>query len=117
MPLIFIVGLFYIVIEFLLVLSVIQHLGLFIFLLEVAISGFIGGVLLFKNPFEDLKNIRNISFAEDFVLRSFGGFLLLLPGVLCDIFGIILILIASIRPQRKNHEEGVVDVEVLDKEK
>ncbi|BDQ29435.1 FxsA family protein [Helicobacter ailurogastricus] len=125
MPILVLLGLGYLAFEIYLVVQVVASFGVFAFLFEVAASALLGGVMLFKSPFQNLtqlmqERLNPISWAEGVFLRSVGGVLLLLPGVLCDIFGLLLLLIASVRkkdPPNSPDMPDIIDVEVSDKKK
>ncbi|GMB96130.1 FxsA family protein [Helicobacter sp. NHP22-001] len=125
MPFVFLLGLGYLVFEIYLVVQVVDRFGVFAFLLEVAASALLGGVVLLKSPFHNLselvsERLNPLSWAEGVFLRSVGGVLLLLPGVLCDIFGLLLLLVASVRkkePPLDPDGPEIIDVEVSDKKK
>ncbi|CCB79880.1 hypothetical protein HBZC1_08940 [Helicobacter bizzozeronii CIII-1] len=134
MPFAYILGISYVVLEVFLVYSAVQEFGLVLFLAEVVISALVGGVVLLKSPFKNLSDLvyerlEPLAWAEGFFLRSVGAVLLLLPGVLCDVFGALLLLVALVRqkdplpeetPKKRKKQkepEEIIDVEVLDKEK
>ncbi|TSA86619.1 FxsA family protein [Helicobacter mehlei] len=134
MPFAYILGLSYMVLEIFLVYSAVQEFGLALFLAEVVISALVGGVVLLRSPFKNLNDLvydrlEPLAWAEGFFLRSVGAVLLLLPGVLCDVFGTLLLLVALVRqkdlppeempkkPKKQKEPEEIIDVEVLDKEK
>ncbi|BCZ17737.1 hypothetical protein NHP190003_10190 [Helicobacter sp. NHP19-003] len=125
MPFVFLLGLGYLAFEIYLVVQVVDRFGVFAFLLEVAASAFLGGMVLLKSPFYNLTELVNerlnpLSWAEGLFLRSVGGVLLLLPGVLCDIFGLLLLFVASVRkkePPLDPDQSEIIDVEVSDKKK
>ncbi|GMB92897.1 hypothetical protein NHP200010_06080 [Helicobacter bizzozeronii] len=134
MPFAYILEISYVVLEVFLVYSAVQEFGLVLFLAEVVISALVGGVVLLKSPFKNLSDLvyerlEPLAWAEGFFLRSVGAVLLLLPGVLCDVFGALLLLVALVRqkdplpeempkkPKKQKEPEEIIDVEVLDKEK
>ncbi|WP_120944397.1 FxsA family protein [Helicobacter labacensis] len=118
MPFLLVLGVFYLVVEVVLIINVVQDFGLFAFILEVVLSAFAGGVALFKGSLKalDFSTRDPLKLMEGVFLRTIGGLLLILPGVLCDVFGLLALLIAWLRkpPQR---DDGIIDVEVLDKDK
>ena len=92
----FLIFLVYIAIEIYLVAEVIDEWGFLAFIIEIAVSAFVGfGILAsqFSVMSESLRNIMafNISisnFLGRSILRALGGILLILPFVLSDIFGL-----------------------------
>lgn len=127
MPFVYILGFFYVVLEIFLIYNVVQEFGLLAFLLEVVVSALLGGVVLLRSPFKNLNDLmydrlEPLTWAEGFFLRSVGALLLLLPGVLCDVFGALLLFVALLRQKPPSQEvsknpDEIIDVEVLDKEK
>ncbi|WP_104732735.1 FxsA family protein [Helicobacter salomonis] len=118
MPFLFVLGVFYLVVEVFLIMSVVGQFGLLAFLLEVVVSALLGGGALLKGSLKvlDLRERDPLQWMGGVFLRTIGGLLLILPGVLCDVFGLLALLVAWLRkpPQR---DDGIIDVEVLDKDK
>ncbi|WP_121021975.1 FxsA family protein [Helicobacter vulpis] len=117
MPFVFVLGVFYLVVEVVLIVRVVQDFGLLIFLLEVVLSALLGGGALLKGSLKalDLRERDPLKWMEGVFLRTIGGLLLILPGVLCDVFGLLALLAAWLRkPPQK--DDGIIDVEVLDKD-
>ena len=98
----FLIFLIYIVIEFYLVLKVVEASGFWLFVLEIAVSALLGlGILAsqFSVMSEYLRNIMAFnlsvsSFLGRSILRFLGGIMLILPFVLSDIFGLTFFIMS-----------------------
>ncbi len=91
-----------------------------VILLKNSTNAFFGSLGAVSKGKWDLNNLQNASAAY-----MLGALLLIVPGILSDIFGIIalcyvlyLSFIAKIRPEKTNFtqkgDEDVIDVEVID---
>jgi 2-isopropylmalate synthase/UPF0716 protein FxsA len=91
-----------------------------VILLKNSTNAFVGSLGAVSKGKLDLNNLQNASAAY-----MLGALLLIVPGILSDIFGIIalcyvlyLSFIAKIRPEKTNFthkgDEDVIDVEVID---
>ena len=103
-------------------------------------SAILGGILLRLSPYALMSSLQNFSFGEfdiyDVQNASLsyliGSILLIIPGVLSDIIGLVLVmfslylhLFAKIRPrkynnfqnfnQNKGEDNEIIDVEIIDK--
>ena len=98
----FLIFLIYIVIEFYLVLKVVEASGFWLFVLEIAVSALLGlGILAsqFSVMSEYLRNIMAFnlsvsSFLGRSILRFLGGIMLILPFVLSDILGLTFFIMS-----------------------
>lgn len=122
----------YLIIEIASIFYVANQMGFFAMFSEVIISAFIGGLVLLntKEDFLDtLMGFKQIKVSSrDFFrgnsARVLGGILLILPGIFCDIFGLIVLINAYFILRRKQEEyqeahqdEDVIDVEVIKEDK
>lgn len=124
----------YFVIELVCVVLYISKYGILNFFGEVFLSGIFGFFLVlsygfsnFYSKFENL-NLKNVFGSMGLVV---GGFLLMVPGILSDIFAVFIISISLILKlisylQTPTHEEyctkedykdDVIDVEIIDETK
>ena len=122
---------FYLFIELIGVLYVANRWGVFGMFAEVIVSAFIGVLVLINTQAsisDTLGGLRQSRVgAKDFIrgnfAKVFGGILLILPGVFCDIFGVIILINAYFilknshddpYPPRAHHqEEEIIDIEVV----
>lgn len=122
---------FYLFIELIGVLYVANHWGVFSMFAEVIVSAFIGVLVLINTQAsisDTLGGLRQSRVgAKDFIrgnfAKVFGGILLILPGVFCDIFGVIILINAYFilknshddpyPPRAQHQEEEIIDIEVV----
>lgn len=122
---------FYLFIELIGVLYVANRWGVFGMFAEVIVSAFIGVLVLINTQAsisDTLGGLRQSRVgAKDFIrgnfAKVFGGILLILPGVFCDIFGVIILINAYFilknshddpyPPRSQHHEEEIIDIEVV----
>lgn len=98
----FLMFLAYIAIEFYLVLKVVEVSGFWLFVLEIALSALLGlGILAsqFSTMSAYLRDIVafNLSVGSFFgrsIFRLLGAILLIMPGILSDIFGAIFFILS-----------------------
>ncbi|PAF43384.1 FxsA family protein [Helicobacter sp. 11S03491-1] len=135
MPFLYFVGILYLIFEFLGIGFFVKEWGIWLFLLEVIISGFTGILILANmNISSDLYGllkgkITSGSLIGGNIARFIGAIFLILPGILSDIFGIILEIIAffmlrygflgktshfSQSCDPKTQDDEVIDVEIID---
>ncbi|ASM38343.1 MAG: FxsA family protein [Campylobacter sputorum] len=116
----------YIFIEIFIIYAFIDEYGFLKFLLEIIISAVIGLMLMFKFGFINMANLSSpMQMISNFGI-SIGGFLLMLPGLMCDIVG-LCVIIFSVFANKKidknynfkkgNTNEDIIDVEVIDEDK
>lgn len=116
----------YIVIELIAIYFYIDSYGFFSFLAEVILSAVFGMFIVFNIGFKNLKDRFNALKPTD-IFSSFGiglgGFLLFLPGIISDCFGIIIACVSilvrknsndDISREFKRYDDEVIDVEVVD---
>ena len=87
----------YIFLEIVLVVLYILEFGFLSFFVEIFLSAIIGVILLFNYGFSNLfNNINYLNIRDIFgsLSLAIGGFVLIIPGMLSDIFGLVVILIA-----------------------
>ena len=87
----------YIFLEIVLVVLYILEFGFLSFFVEIFLSAIIGVILLFNYVFSNLfNNINYLNIRDIFgsLSLAIGGFVLIIPGMLSDIFGLVVILIA-----------------------
>lgn len=120
--------LFYVILELIGVIYVGNRYGFFPLLAEIIVSAFIGVLILFNLRVELMDILREISqnkIRVNAIIRGnfakfFGGVLLILPGIFCDIFGVILLINAYFILKQKvdtqAKEEEIIDIEVIEKE-
>lgn len=122
---------FYLFIELIGVLYVANRWGVFSMFAEVIVSTFIGVLVLINTQAsisDTLGGLRQSRVgAKDFIrgnfAKVFGGILLILPGVFCDIFGVIILINAYFilknshddpyPPRAQHQEEEIIDIEVV----
>lgn len=118
----------YFVFELLAISKFVHEYGFFDYLLEVLLSAVFGFVLMFRNEFlkfnhpEMFFDFRKV-FGE--LAYSFGGFLLFLPGIICDFLGLFIIIISFLFgnssskrntdfKDSKDKENDIIDVEIIE---
>lgn len=122
---------FYLFIEIVAVLYVVKHWGFFAMFAEIIVSAFIGVLVLVNTQAsisDTLWGLRQSRVGpKDFIrgnfAKVFGGILLILPGVFCDIFGVIVLINAYLilrnsdddpyPPKGRNNEDEIIDIEVV----
>ncbi|MDL0088329.1 FxsA family protein [Campylobacter gastrosuis] len=115
---------FYLIAEIIVIYFYIDSYGFFSYFIEAILSGVLGFFLIFKIGFENLKNSL-VSSSLGSIFSSFGvgfgGFLILMPGILSDIFGLIIALASILikpkddtRNQNFRYDDEVIDVEIID---
>ncbi|WP_104721616.1 FxsA family protein [Helicobacter mesocricetorum] len=130
MPLIFI--LLYVFFEVLLSYEIIGWIGVFGFFLEIIITAILGfGLLInFRMFFKEtlgrfyLRGISQGIFFSSNVFRVLGAILLILPGALSDVLGILMqfsIILMLLKPSSKanvkvSSDSEIIDVEVIEKD-
>ncbi len=130
MPILFIIYLF---LELYLIIELGASFGAFAIFLEMIFSAVVGGMILlnFSNTSRELlqkvakREIRQEEFVTLSLFRVVGAVLLILPGILTDVIGVLLQIgtISSFfagriakRPttqKRENKNQDVIDVEVI----
>lgn len=102
--------LLYLFIEIFLLVEFGDEFGVFALFAEIILSGIIGfGFIISINNvggyFINFSNFFNISnIVGSVIFRLIGGILLILPGILCDIVGIIFLIFSFIFTFRKDNE-------------
>lgn len=118
----------YFVIEIVCVFIYIINYGFLNFLGEVFLSGIIGIILIFSYGFLNLySNIVSINLKDIFGSMgiAFGGMLLIVPGILSDIFAVFIIVISLILKifvrfstntynDNDRFRDDIIDVEIID---
>ncbi|AQW85699.1 putative membrane protein [Campylobacter pinnipediorum subsp. caledonicus] len=123
----------YIIAEVLFTVIYISNYGFLSLVGEVFLSAIIGFLFIFNIGFFNLTSKINMIKPSDIFSSigiGIGGFLLFLPGLISDTFGIIVITISLIyklvkkpdykqnehdfRYDRYDNEEEIIDVEVID---
>ncbi|MDV2490032.1 MULTISPECIES: FxsA family protein [Campylobacter] len=121
----------YFVIEIVCVFIYIINYGFLNFLGEVFLSGIIGIILIFSYGFLNLySNIVSINLKDIFGSMgiAFGGMLLIVPGILSDIFAVFIIVISlilkifvrfstNIYNDNDRFRDDIIDVEIIDENK
>ena len=113
-------------IEIFIIYAFIYEYGFLKFLLEIIISAVIGLMLMFKFGFINMANLSSpMQMISNFGI-SIGGFLLILPGLMCDIVGLCVIIFSvfankkidkNYNFKKDNTNEDIIDVEVIDEDK
>lgn len=116
----------YIFIEIFIIYAFIDEYGFLKFLLEIIISAVIGLMFMFKFGFINMANLSSpMQMISNFGI-SIGGFLLMLPGLMCDIVGLCVIIFSvfankkidkNYNFKKDNTNEDIIDVEVIDEDK
>ncbi|EKJ0568296.1 FxsA family protein [Campylobacter fetus] len=121
----------YFVIEIVCVFIYIINYGFLNFLGEVFLSGIIGIILIFSYGFLNLySNIVSINLKDIFGSMgiAFGRMLLIVPGILSDIFAVFIIVISLILKifvrfstntynDNDRFRDDIIDVEIIDENK
>lgn len=119
-------GIFYVLFEVLAIYIFVNEYGFLNLFLEIIISGIVGFIVLFKFGFINMANLSSpMQMISNFGI-SIGGFLLMLPGVVCDIIGVCVIMFSAFAKKdvstnksfkQDNTQEDIIDVEVIDEDK
>ena len=121
----------YIFLEIVLVVLYILEFGFLSFFVEIFLSAIIGVSLLFNYGFSNLfNNINYLNIRDIFgsLSLAIGGFVLIIPGMLSDIFGLVVILIAlglklyskfggtkySDQTYQSKYDDEIIDVEIIE---
>ena len=124
----------YIFLEIVLVVLYILEFGFLSFFVEIFLSAIIGVILLFNYGFSNLfNNINYLNIRDIFgsLSLAIGGFVLIIPGMLSDIFGVIVIGVALAlkiyskfstpryqnnqnKYRQTNHNDDIIDVEIIE---
>ena len=124
----------YIFLEIVLVVLYILEFGFLSFFVEIFLSAIIGVILLFNYGFSNLfNNINYFNIRDIFgsLSLAIGGFALIIPGMLSDIFGVIVIGVALAlkiyskfstpryqnnqnKCRQTNHNDDIIDVEIIE---
>ncbi|WP_096016630.1 FxsA family protein [Campylobacter lanienae] len=121
----------YIFLEIVLVVLYILEFGFLSFFIEIFLSAIIGVILLFNYGFSNLfNNINYFNIRDIFgsLSLAIGGFALIIPGMLSDIFGLVVILIAlglklyskfggtkySDQTYQSKYDDEIIDVEIIE---
>lgn len=113
----------YILFEIVFIVLFIDEFGFFMYFVEVVVSAILGISLAYKHAL--LKILQNTFLTPLDMLKTFGvsigGFLILLPGILCDIVGFTILLLWVIfvrtKPQNFAQNDDIIDAEVIDEDK
>lgn len=119
-------GFFYVLFEVLAIYIFVNEYGFLKLFLEIIISGVVGFMLLFRFGFINMTNLSSpMQMISNFGI-SIGGFLIMLPGIVCDIIGICIIIFSVFAKKnvntsksfkKDNTQEDIIDVEVIDEDK
>lgn len=111
----------YLVIEILMLYYAGSHIGFFPLFLEIVFSALVGVVILLGTRFSLDQTFLNLLQGKlsfmDMVSGNFarvlGAVLLILPGVFCDILGLLLLTFSYLvlRQKKNDFDDGIVDVE------
>lgn len=112
-----------------------DEFGIFALFFEFIISAFVGLALL-ASQYRDtmlyapfiLHPLSARNFINRSIFRLFGGILLIIPGIISDIFGVIFVIISFFYPivQRPDFyandgktrdDEGIIDAEIIEDSK
>lgn len=121
----------YIFLEIVLMVLYILEFGFLSFFIEIFLSAIIGVILLFNYGFSNLfNNINYFNIRDIFgsLSLAIGGFALIIPGMLSDIFGLVVILIAlglklyskfggtkySDQTYQSKYDDEIIDVEIIE---
>ncbi len=120
----------YLLVEIIGIFYITKHIGLFAMFAEVVISAFIGGLLLLNIRADVMDTLSGLSqnkrdfrgFVRGSFAKVFGSILLILPGVFCDVFGVIILINAFFILRNKqqdlhHHDEDIIDIEIVDEKK
>lgn len=123
----------YIILEILITAYFVDNTSFLLYLLEVLASGFIGVLLIFKfGLFSfNINFINPNSFFSKFGFM-FAGLLLMIPGILCDILGILTLIVSLFFELKKPKQtekftknsntnqdpnSDIIDVEIIEERK
>lgn len=117
----------YIFLEIFAIYTFVDEFGFFTFFIEVIVSAMLGLVFMAKFGFVSMRNLNSvINLINNFGV-SIGSFLILMPGILCDITGFCIIIFSVF--SRKNidesnnifkkysEDEDIIDVEIINEDK
>ncbi|AGZ81549.1 FxsA family protein [Campylobacter fetus] len=121
----------YFIIEVVCVFIYIMNYGFLNFLGEVFLSGIIGIILIFSYGFSNLySRIDGINLKDIFGSMgiALGGVLLIMPGILSDVFAVFVIAISLILKifvkfstktysDNDRFRDDIIDVEIIDESK
>lgn len=121
----------YFIIEVVCVFIYIMNYGFLNFLGEVFLSGIIGIILIFSYGFSNLySHIDGINLKDIFGSMgiALGGVLLIMPGILSDVFAVFVIAISLILKifvkfstktysDNDRFRDDIIDVEIIDESK
>ena len=114
----------YVILEFICVVIAGREIGFFPLFVEVIASALIGAALLLNLRFSFMEILEDFvkgnTKIRDFIYgnfaKIFGAFLLILPGILSDIIGIILLVCAFVflksKKDNRYSQDEIIDVEV-----
>ncbi|PAF50602.1 FxsA family protein [Helicobacter sp. 13S00477-4] len=134
MPFLYMIGIFYFILEIFLVLYCIDLFGIGWVLLEMIGSAFLGILILVRiplkisNDFSKLfqKNLSPMAFLSANFICLIGAIFLIFPGILSDVVGIILECIGLLmlnfpkhkeKSQYDSNNDKIIDVEIIPEEK
>ncbi|PAF47099.1 hypothetical protein BKH46_05140 [Helicobacter sp. 12S02634-8] len=143
MPFLYILIWAYLALEVFLIVIFVQTYGFGIFFLEVVISGIWGFLILLSAQVNILESLSRV-FAHQVnafgaisgnIARVLGGVLLIMPGVLSDVFGVLLLLVsflalhtslfsrsifaskrANTTENARENSDIIIDAEIIDTE-
>lgn len=124
----------YIFLEIVLVVLYVLEFGFFSLFSEIFISALLGVILILNYGFANLfQNINYFNIKDIFgsLSLAIGGFALIIPGMLSDIFGVIVIGVALAlkiyskfstpryqnnqnKYHQTNHNDDIIDVEIIE---
>ncbi|MBE6430659.1 MULTISPECIES: FxsA family protein [Campylobacter] len=124
----------YIFLEIVLVVLYVLEFGFFSLFSEIFLSALLGVILILNYGFSNLfQNINYLNIKDIFgsLGLAIGGFAIMIPGIISDIFGIIIIVVALIlkiyakfntlnyqnnqdRYSQANQDDDVIDVEIIE---
>ncbi len=115
----------YLVAEVVAIYYISEHVKFSVLFIEVVVSAIIGAGVLLSLRFSMLETLLSFSQGKIGVFellggnfsRAWGAFLLILPGVICDVAGILFLIFSYfiLRDKKKaepSDESEVIDVEV-----
>lgn len=112
----------YVLFEIIFIALFIAEYGLFIYFIEVIVSAILGVIFAYKHGL--LKILQNTFLTPFEALKTFGasigGFLILLPGILCDIMGFVILTIWFIygkTESQNNYKDDIIDAQIIDEDK
>ncbi len=124
----------YFFIEIYLIIAFSDEFGIFSVFLEMIVSAFLGLAILTSQRTLIVESYRNIftnftSFIGKSFFRLIGGILLILPGILSDIIGVLLFIISlffflhnnnntkssnNFNNNDKSSDDTIIDVEIVE---